>query len=114
MRQPQIDTTGLQPGSYQITASLSDGSQNGIASCSARFTVKMPHPPVISCSSDPASVPMGGTSTITSTASSPDGRLLSYNYTSECRKHYRQHFHRYAQHRGRRARNNYRDLQRER
>jgi outer membrane protein OmpA-like peptidoglycan-associated protein len=42
----------------------------------------MSHPPVISCSSDPASVPMGGTSTITSTASSPDGRLLSYNYTS--------------------------------
>ena len=78
----QIDTSGLQPGSYQITANLSDGSQGGIASCGARFTVKMSHPPVISCSSDPASVPMGGTSTITSTASSPDGRLLSYSYTS--------------------------------
>lgn len=78
----QIDTSGLQPGSYQITASLSDGSQNGIASCSARFIVKVSQPPVISCSSDPASVPMGGTSTITSTAGSPDGRLLSYNYTS--------------------------------
>jgi outer membrane protein OmpA-like peptidoglycan-associated protein len=78
----QIDTSGLQPGSYEITASLSDGSQNGVASCSARFIVKMSHPPVISCSSDPASVPMGGTSTIISTASSPDGRLLSYNYTS--------------------------------
>jgi outer membrane protein OmpA-like peptidoglycan-associated protein len=78
----QIDTTALQAGAYEITASLSDGSQNGVASCSARFTVKMSHPPVISCSSDPASVPMGGTSTITSTASSPDGRLLSYNYTS--------------------------------
>ncbi|HTC57913.1 MAG TPA: OmpA family protein [Candidatus Sulfotelmatobacter sp.] len=38
--------------------------------------------PVISCSSDPASVPMGGTSTITSTASSPDGRSLTYNYTA--------------------------------
>jgi outer membrane protein OmpA-like peptidoglycan-associated protein len=78
----QIDTTGLQAGAYEITASLSDGSQNGVASCSARFTVKMSHPPVISCSSDPASVRTGGTSTITSTASSPDGRLLSYNYTS--------------------------------
>jgi outer membrane protein OmpA-like peptidoglycan-associated protein len=78
----QIDTSGLQPGSYQITANLSDGSLNGLASCSARFIVKMSHPPVISCSSDPASVPMGGTSTITSTAGSPDGRLLSYNYTS--------------------------------
>src|SRR5208282_218322 len=56
----QIDTTGLQAGAYEITASLSDGSQNGVASCSARFTVKMSHPPVISCSSDPGSVRMGG------------------------------------------------------
>ncbi len=78
----QIDTSGLQAGSYQVTASLSDGSKNGVASCSARFTVKMPHPPEISCSSDPASVPMGGTSTITSAASSPDGRSLTYNYTT--------------------------------
>jgi outer membrane protein OmpA-like peptidoglycan-associated protein len=78
----QIDTTGLQAGAYEITASLSDGSQNGVASCSGRFMVKMSHPPVISCSSDPASVPMGGSSTITSTASSPDGRLLSYNYAA--------------------------------
>src|SRR5580658_3016033 len=78
----QIDTTGLQSGAYQITASLSDGSQSGVASCSARFIVKMSHPPVISCSSDPASVPTGGTSTITSTASSPDGRSLTYSYTT--------------------------------
>jgi outer membrane protein OmpA-like peptidoglycan-associated protein len=78
----QIDTTGLQSGSYQITASLSDGSKNGVASCSARFTVKEPRPPVISCSSDPASVATNGTSTITSVASSPDGRGLSYSYTT--------------------------------
>jgi outer membrane protein OmpA-like peptidoglycan-associated protein len=78
----QVDTTGLQPGAYEVTASLSDGSQSGVASCSARFTVKMPHPPLISCASDPASVPIGGTSTITSTASSPDGRLLSYSYAA--------------------------------
>ena len=78
----KIDTTSLQPGSYQVTASLSDGSKNGVASCSAGFTVKAPRPPVISCSSDPASVPMGGTSTINSTASSPDGRGLTYAYTT--------------------------------
>jgi outer membrane protein OmpA-like peptidoglycan-associated protein len=78
----QIDTSGLQAGSYQVTASLSDGSKNGVASCSARFNVKAPRPPVISCSSDPASVPMGMTSTITSTASSPDGRGLTYSYTT--------------------------------
>ena len=78
----QIDTTGLQAGSYQVTATLSDGSQTGVASCSARFTVKTAHAPVISCSSDPASVAAGGTSTITSVASSPDGRRLTYSYTA--------------------------------
>ncbi len=78
----QIDTTGLQPGAYEVTASLSDGSQSGVVPCSARFTVKMSHPPLISCSSNPSSVPVGGTSTITSTASSPDGRLLSYSYAA--------------------------------
>jgi len=78
----QIDTTGLQPGSYQVTANLSDGSKNGVASCSSKFTVKEPRPPVISCSPDPASVPMGGASTISSRASSPDGRSLTYSYTT--------------------------------
>ena len=78
----QIDTTGLQPGSYIVTANLSDGRKNGTASCSARFTVKEPRPPVISCLADPASVQMGGTSTITSSASSPDGRRVIYSYTA--------------------------------
>ncbi len=78
----QIDTTGLQPGSYVVTANLNDGSKRGFASCSARFTVKEPHPPVISCSANPESVRTGGTSTITSNASSPDGRRLIYSYTA--------------------------------
>ncbi|MGD0972654.1 MAG: OmpA family protein [Candidatus Korobacteraceae bacterium] len=78
----QIDTTGLQPGSYQVTANLSDGSHNGVASCSAAFTVKAPRPPVISCAPDPATVQPGGTSTISSNASSPDGRGLTYSYTA--------------------------------
>jgi len=78
----QIDTTGLQPGSYGVTANLSDGRKNGFASCSARFTVKEPRPPVISCSADPSSVPMGGTSAIHSSASSPDGRRLAYSYSA--------------------------------
>jgi len=78
----QIDTTNLQPGEYGVVASLHDGSKYGSASCSARFTVRRQHPPVISCSPDPASVPMGGTSTITSNASSPDSRRLTYSYTA--------------------------------
>jgi outer membrane protein OmpA-like peptidoglycan-associated protein len=78
----QIDTTGLQPGSYVVTANLSDGSKHGVASCSASFTVKQPHPPVISCAADPATVLVGGNSTINSNASSPDGRRLIYSYSA--------------------------------
>jgi outer membrane protein OmpA-like peptidoglycan-associated protein len=78
----QIDTTGLRSGSYQITARLSDGSKEGAASCSASLTVKQARPPVISCASDPVSVPMDGTSAISSNASSPDGRRLTYSYAA--------------------------------
>ncbi|HZV90167.1 MAG TPA: OmpA family protein [Candidatus Binatus sp.] len=78
----QIDTTGLEPRAYEVTANLSDGRKNGSASCSARFSVKMPHPPVISCSADPSSVRIGASSTIHSDASSPDGRRLIYSYSA--------------------------------
>jgi outer membrane protein OmpA-like peptidoglycan-associated protein len=78
----QIDTTGLRSGSYPITARLSDGSKEGAASCSASLTVKQARPPVISCASDPASVPIDGTSAISSNAISPDGRRLTYSYAA--------------------------------
>jgi len=78
----RVDTIGLQPGSYGATASLSDGSKIGVASCSATFVVKRARPPVISCTSNPASVQTGGISTITSNANSPDGRRLTYNYAA--------------------------------
>jgi outer membrane protein OmpA-like peptidoglycan-associated protein len=44
--------------------------------------VKQPNPPAISCSSSPATVQIGGTSTITAIAASPDGRRLTYSYAS--------------------------------
>jgi outer membrane protein OmpA-like peptidoglycan-associated protein len=78
----QIDTTGLAPGSYQVQANLSDGSTKGVASCNARFTVRQPNPPTISCSANPETVQPSGTSTINSRASSPDSRRLTYSYTA--------------------------------
>jgi hypothetical protein len=78
----QIDTSGLVPGAYQVTANLGDGSRTGVASCTARFTVKQSNPPTISCASSPSTVQPNGTSTITSNASSPDGRRLAYSYTA--------------------------------
>ena len=63
-------------------ASLNDGSRGGVASCNARFVVRQPNPPTISCSPILHSVPMGGTSTVSSIASSSDGRSLTYSYTA--------------------------------
>jgi outer membrane protein OmpA-like peptidoglycan-associated protein len=77
-----IDTAGLQPGSYQVKANLTDGTKKGVAECTASFTVKQPRAPSISCSANPSSVPPGGTSTISSNASSADNRKLTYNYTA--------------------------------
>ena len=76
----QVDTTGLQPGPYQVTANLTDGSRTGVASCSATFTVKQPRPPQISCAADPRTINVGGTATIRASASSPDNRTLTYSY----------------------------------
>ena len=78
----QIDTTGLAPGAYRVTANLSDGTRHGVASSSAGFTVKSPRPPEISCATDPATIEAGGKSTISSNASSPDGSKLTYGYTT--------------------------------
>jgi len=78
----QVDTAGWQPGTYVATANLSDGSKHGVASCNASFTVKEPRPPVIACSPYPATVQPGGSSTITSVASSPDNRRLTYSYSA--------------------------------
>jgi len=78
----QIETAGLQPGPYVVTANLSDGTKNGSASCSARFTVKENRPPTIACAADPTSVQTGGTARIKSDASSPDGRRLVYTYAA--------------------------------
>ena len=78
----QVDTRGLQPGSYQVNARLSDGSKSGIASCRARFSVKKERPPEIACASDAGTLKMGGTTTIRSRADSPDNRRLTYSYST--------------------------------
>src|ERR1700676_1495275 len=85
-RSTRINTNGLRSGSYEVTAMVGDGTPDGVASCTARFKVREASPPVISCSSDPGSMMMGGTSTITTVASSPDGRRLSYSYSTSAGK----------------------------
>jgi hypothetical protein len=69
-----IDTNGAAPGSYTVTATVTDSKskKNNTASCTANFTVKPQNPPQMSCSASPSSVQAGGTSTITCSCTSPD------------------------------------------
>lgn len=77
-----IDTNGLQPGTYQVQANLRDGSKHGVANCHTAFVVKEPNAPVIACAAYPGTVQTGGSSRIQSTATSPDHRQLTYSYSS--------------------------------
>jgi hypothetical protein len=83
----QVDTTGLAPGQYTVTATATDPKprkNQGPVTCSSTFTVNEPpkHPPTASCTANPTTVRAGDSSTITVTAGNPDNRPLTYNYTA--------------------------------
>lgn len=70
-----IDTKGLNAGSYTLTANVTDPkNRKATASCNTSFTVKErpKNPPQISCSANPRTVQSGTPSTVTCTCSSPD------------------------------------------
>lgn len=75
------DTTGLAPGSYTVTANVSDGKK-GAASCNTTFNVKQNRPPTISCSANPTTVRTGDSSQISCTCQSPDNRQVTYRHES--------------------------------
>jgi outer membrane protein OmpA-like peptidoglycan-associated protein len=78
-----VDTTGLQPGSYTVTGHVSEGQKAGqFADCTTNITVKPFEPPTVSCSVNPSSVNPGDSSTITATGVSPQNRPLTYSYTA--------------------------------
>lgn len=81
-----VDTNGLAPGSYTVTATVTDpkDKKGAPATCNSSFTIQEPpkHPPTISCSANPATVQSGTPSTITATGNSPDNRPLTYNFTA--------------------------------
>ena len=75
-------TTGLMPGDYKVTGHVSQGSNAyQQASCIASFTVRAYDPPTISCMASPSETLAGTAVTITATASSPQGRPLTYSYS---------------------------------
>jgi len=69
-----IDTNGAAAGSYAVTATVTDpkAKNNGVASCTANFTVKPLNPPQISCSASPSSVQAGTPANIACNCTSPD------------------------------------------
>jgi len=83
-----IDTTGAAPGSYTVTAKVTDAKEkkNNEASCTANYTVKpLPpkNPPNMSMSANPASVITGSPANVNASCTSPDGVPVSVaNWTS--------------------------------
>ena len=83
----RIDTTGVAAGSYTANATISDPKikKGGSATCAANYTVKAKpmNPPQVSCSANPGTVQTGTPSTITTTATSPDGaQITGITYTA--------------------------------
>jgi len=83
-----IDTNNTAPGSYTITAHVTDpkSTKNNEASCSASYTVKpLPpkNPPTMSMSANPTDLVTGGSVNLSATCSSPDNASVSVaNWTS--------------------------------
>ena len=83
----RIDTTGVAAGSYTANATISDPKmkKGGSATCAANYSVKARpmNPPQVSCSANPSTIQGGGASTITTTATSPDGaQITGITYTA--------------------------------
>ena len=70
----QVDTGGLAPGSYTVTANITSNKKHEVASCNASFTVKErpKNPPSITCSVSAQSVQAGQPLSFSANASSPD------------------------------------------
>ena len=83
-----IDTNDVAPGSYTITAHVTDpkAKKANEASCSANFTVKpLPpkNPPTMSLSASPTELTPGGSVNLTASCTSPDGVPVSVaNWTT--------------------------------
>jgi outer membrane protein OmpA-like peptidoglycan-associated protein len=74
----QVDTKGLQPGSYPVKVTVAD--KKITAECTANVVIKQPRPPQITCSANPTTVKPGETATISCQGSSPDNRQLKYSH----------------------------------
>jgi hypothetical protein len=76
-----INTAALAPGDYTASGHVSQGIHPGQqASCSVGFRIHAFEPPTASCSAAPSVIMPGESTTITTTALSPQNRALTYSY----------------------------------
>ncbi len=75
-----FDSTGLEPGKYSVTVTVSDGKFS--ASCSTDVTVlKKNHPPTVACEPASTSITVGDSTTVRANGSDPDNDTLKYSWT---------------------------------
>src|SRR5271166_840521 len=94
-----IDTTGMAAGNYSANSTITDpklkNHDSGVhtvffgkpepmkpAMCAANFTIKQPQPPQVSCSANPTTIAIGEPSTITMTATDPQGWPMTYSWST--------------------------------
>jgi outer membrane protein OmpA-like peptidoglycan-associated protein len=77
------NSSGVNPGSYTVSAKIDDG-KGGTAACTADIRVeeKPHHPPTVSCTANPTTIMPGERSTISCPATSPDNLPLTYSYSA--------------------------------
>lgn len=81
-----LDTTGLAPGSYNVSVHVSDG-RGGTADCNTSVTVTAPpppqnHPPRCNATADRTTLTTGETTRIHANANDSDGDALTYQWTT--------------------------------
>jgi hypothetical protein len=85
-----INTASLSPGVHTVKCDAKEGKpgKEGLKpwqvanEATATFTVKEFEPPTASCSVSPTTIKPGDSATITTTATSPQNRPLTYTYTA--------------------------------
>jgi outer membrane protein OmpA-like peptidoglycan-associated protein len=76
----EFDATGVAPGRYTVTATVSDGKLQ--SNCTAEITViKKNLPPSVSCEPSRRRVTQGETATISATATDPNNDKLTYGWS---------------------------------
>lgn len=81
--QATIDTAGLAPGEYVVSAHVVQGMKaRQQASCTTPFTIKPFEPPTLTCTATPSTATAGTTIDISTTGVSPQNRPLTYSYSA--------------------------------